>query len=31
VAKVAAITSLAIWIGIASFGRWIAYFEAPKT
>jgi len=31
VAKVAAILSLAIWIGIASCGRWIAYFEPPRT
>jgi hypothetical protein len=30
-AKVAAITSLLIWIGIATCGRWIAYFEAPET
>jgi hypothetical protein len=29
IAKVAAITSLCLWIGIASCGRWIAYFE-PK-
>ena len=29
VAKVAAITSLVLWIGIASCGRWIAYYE-PK-
>jgi hypothetical protein len=31
VAKAAAILSLAIWIGIASCGRWIAYFEPPRT
>jgi hypothetical protein len=30
-ARVAAMTSLVIWIGIATCGRWIAYFEAPKT
>jgi hypothetical protein len=29
IAKVAAITSLVLWIGIASCGRWIAYYE-PK-
>jgi len=29
VAKVAAISSLVIWIGIACCGRWIAYYE-PK-
>ena len=29
VAKVAAIISLVLWIGIASCGRWIAYYE-PK-
>jgi hypothetical protein len=29
VAKVAAISSLVLWIGIASCGRWIAYYE-PK-
>jgi len=29
VAKAAAILSLALWIGIASCGRWIAYFEPP--
>jgi hypothetical protein len=29
VAKLAAITSLALWIGIACCGRWIAYYE-PK-
>jgi hypothetical protein len=28
-AKVAAISSLVLWIGIASCGRWIAYYE-PK-
>jgi hypothetical protein len=30
VAKAAAITSLILWIGIASAGRWIAYYEPPK-
>ncbi len=30
IAKLAAISSLALWIGIASAGRWIAYFEQPK-
>jgi len=30
VARAAAIVSMAIWIGIASCGRWIAYFEPPK-
>jgi hypothetical protein len=30
IAKTAAICSLAIWIGIACLGRWIAYYE-PKT
>lgn len=29
VARVAAISSLVLWIGIASCGRWIAYYE-PK-
>jgi hypothetical protein len=29
IAKAAAISSLALWIGIASCGRWIAYYE-PK-
>jgi hypothetical protein len=29
VAKLAAITSIVLWIGIASCGRWIAYYE-PK-
>ena len=29
VAKIAAISSLVLWIGIASCGRWIAYYE-PK-
>jgi hypothetical protein len=29
IAKVAAISSLVLWIGIASCGRWIAYYE-PK-
>jgi hypothetical protein len=30
VAKVAAISSLVLWIGIASCGRWIAYYEPKK-
>jgi hypothetical protein len=30
IAKVAAITSLVLWIGIASAGRWIAYYEPPR-
>jgi hypothetical protein len=30
-AKMAAISSLALWIGIACAGRWIAYFEPPKS
>jgi hypothetical protein len=30
IAKVAAVCSLALWTGIASAGRWIAYFEQPK-
>ena len=30
IAKLAAITSLLLWIGIACAGRWIAYFEPPK-
>jgi hypothetical protein len=30
VAKTAAVCSLVIWIGIASLGRWIAYYEPPK-
>lgn len=30
VAKVAAVSSLVIWIGIACCGRWIAYYEPPK-
>jgi TctA family transporter len=30
-AKAAAISSLALWIGIACAGRWIAYFEPPKS
>ena len=29
VAKVAASLSLALWLGIMSAGRWIAYFEQP--
>ncbi len=29
-AKAAAVTSLVLWIGIASFGRWIAYYEPPR-
>jgi hypothetical protein len=28
-AKVAAVLSMAIWVGILSCGRWIAYWEAP--
>ena len=31
VAKVAAIVSLVLWVGILSCGRWIAYYERPKT
>jgi len=30
VARVAAIGSLVIWIGIACCGRWIAYFQPPR-
>jgi hypothetical protein len=30
VAKLAAILSLCLWIGIISCGRWIAYFERPE-
>jgi len=30
VARVAAISSLVLWIGIASCGRWIAYYEPKK-
>ena len=30
VAKVAAICSLIMWIGIPCAGRWIAYYEPPK-
>ncbi|HWE49541.1 MAG TPA: DUF6644 family protein [Bryobacteraceae bacterium] len=30
VAKVAACLSLALWLGIMSCGRWIAYFEKPE-
>jgi hypothetical protein len=29
VAKIAAVCSLALWIGILSCGRWIAYYENP--
>jgi len=29
VAKVAAITSMILWVGILSMGRWIAYYERP--
>lgn len=29
VAKAAACLSLALWISILSFGRWIAYYERP--
>jgi uncharacterized protein DUF6644 len=31
VAKTAAICSLVLWIGIPCFGRWIAYYEPPRT
>lgn len=31
VAKVAATLSLILWIGIPCAGRWIAYYEPPKT
>jgi hypothetical protein len=30
VAKTAAVLSLVLWIGIASAGRWIAYYEQPR-
>jgi hypothetical protein len=30
VAKLAACLSLALWLGIMSFGRWIAYYERPE-
>jgi hypothetical protein len=30
IAKIAAISSLVLWIGIASCGRWIAYYEPKK-
>jgi len=30
VAKLAACLSLALWLGIMSCGRWIAYFERPE-
>jgi hypothetical protein len=30
VAKAAAVISLVLWIGIASCGRWIAYWEPPR-
>ncbi len=30
-AKVAAILSMTIWVGILSCGRWIAYWEAPES
>jgi len=30
VAKAAACTSLALWLGIMSMGRWIAYFDRPE-
>jgi hypothetical protein len=30
IAKTAAVLSLCIWIGIASAGRWIAYYEPKK-
>jgi uncharacterized membrane protein YfcA len=29
-AKLAACLSLALWLGILSMGRWIAYYEPPK-
>jgi hypothetical protein len=29
IAKIAACLSLVLWIGILSFGRWIAYYERP--
>jgi hypothetical protein len=29
-AKLAACLSLALWLGILSMGRWIAYYEKPK-
>lgn len=31
VAKVAAALSLILWIGLVCAGRWIAYYEPPKT
>jgi hypothetical protein len=31
VAKTAAVCSLVIWISIACLGRWIAYYEPPKS
>jgi len=30
-AKAAAILSLAIWVGVVTCGRWIAYYEPPRT
>jgi hypothetical protein len=30
-AKLAACLSMALWLGILSMGRWIAYYEPPKT
>ena len=30
IAKIAACTSMILWLGILSAGRWIAYFEPPK-
>jgi hypothetical protein len=30
-AKMAALSSMVIWIGILSMGRWIAYFERPDS
>lgn len=30
IARVAAISSLVLWLGILCAGRWIAYFEPPK-
>jgi hypothetical protein len=29
-ARLAACLSLALWLGILSMGRWIAYYEAPR-
>jgi len=30
-ARLAACLSLALWLGVLSMGRWIAYYEKPKT